>query len=167
MARRLLALLLVALALAALFTWWRSDRRRIRARLDDAIEQVSKSGEEDQLTAFGKMRRLVALFAPGFLVLATPYEGSISDPQELAGVVAAYRAGVAELHFVARERSLTLDAARGTADMALVLEALSVDDAGPSRQTYRFRISWMREQGVWWIQEAELLEVDTGKALLP
>jgi hypothetical protein len=160
MSRRPLALLLVVALLAAAWFWWRSDRRRLGARLDEAIAAVSKSGEEDQLTAFGKMRRLVGLFAPGFVVLARPYEGSLSDPQELAAVVGAYRSRVTELHFAVRQRTLTIDSARGTAEMGLVLDSISVGGDGPGRQTYRFRLAWLRDRGEWWIQEAELVELE-------
>jgi hypothetical protein len=166
MSRRPLALLLVAALLTAAWFWWRSDRRRIGARLDEAIGAVSKSGDEDQITAFGKMRRLVGLFATGFVVLARPYEGSLSDPQELAAVVASYRARVTELHFVVRERRLSVDSARGTADMGLVLDSISVGGDGPSRRTFRFRLAWLRERGEWWIQEAELVEQEADGELL-
>lgn len=167
MNRRLIALLLLAVVLVVSFVWWRSDRRRLASRLNEAIEQVSKEGPEDQLTTFGKMRRLVGLFAPGFVVLGGAYEGSISDAQQLAGVVASYRSTVSELRFVVRHRTLELDATRGTAQMLLTLDSISRGEGGPSHESYRFRIAWVRNDGEWWIQEVELLEVGSPGRLVP
>lgn len=162
MTRKALLLLVLAAALLLLFGYWRSDRNVIQRRLDGLEELLAKSGPEDQLTAFGRARKVSEMFAPGFLVLARPYEGAIRDRQELARVVAGYRGSVRTLRLVNRQRSVAVDRERGTARMRLRVEAWTDSGGGPSRQSYDFRIAWLKEAGDWLIQEVDLLEVDTG-----
>jgi len=162
MTRKTLLLLVLAAALLLLLGYWRSDRNVILRRLDRLEDLLAKGGPEDQLTAFGRAGQVSELFAPGFLVLARPYEGAIRDRQELARVVAGYRASVRTLRLVNRQRSVAVDSERGTARMRLKVEAWSDSGGGPSRQSYDFRIAWLKEAGTWLIQEVDLLEVDAG-----
>jgi len=87
-----------AIALAALLAGARgrlalvgSDRRRVNARFDEAISLFEKSGRREPADAFARVRGIVGLFAPGFVAMARPYEGTITDAQQLAGIVASYR----------------------------------------------------------------------------
>ena len=105
-------------ALVGFWSWWSSDRRRLAARLDEVVELFEKSRAEDQLTSFGRTRAIVELFSPGFVVLAKPYEGSITDRQQLAAIVQSYRDGSERIDISDSERSIEVDAARGVAESA-------------------------------------------------
>ncbi|HNU82938.1 MAG TPA: hypothetical protein PKO05_05870 [Thermoanaerobaculia bacterium] len=165
MLRRYLAPLLLVVAALLLLGYWRSDRNQILRQLDRVEELIAKTGPEDQLTAFGRVRKVTEMFAPGFLVLARPYESAISDPQELARVLAGYRAGLRTLRLVNRNRSVTIDKERGTARMRLQLEVWSSRGLEPSRESFDIRIGWLKESGTWWLREVELLSVDTDEWL--
>jgi hypothetical protein len=143
-------------ALVVFWSWWSSDRRRLAARLDEVVELFEKSRAEDQLTSFGKSRAIVELFAPGFVVLAKPYEGSITDRQQLAAIVQTYRDGSERIDISDSERSFEIDAARGVAESA-ALFAVSGGRGGGDR--FRARIAWARIDGTWRIQEFEIVEV--------
>jgi hypothetical protein len=158
-AKRLLAGLAGIVALAALWSWWASDRRRISARLDEVESLFDKSGPEDQLTAFGRTRHIVAAFAPGFVVQARPYEGSISDLQQLAGVVQGYRESSSRIDVHDSGRATTVDSKRGTAETTTVFALAGDRGAGPGTERFRARIAWVELDGEWKIQEFEILEV--------
>lgn len=155
--RKLLAAVaIVAIAVGA-WSWWTSDRRRLSARIDEMVSLFEKSAPEDQLTAFGRTRQIVALFAPGFVILARPYEGTITDRQQLAAVVQRYREGRSTIEVADAERSIEIDSGRGTAETSAVF-SLSAG-AGGGVETFRARIGWVRVEGEWLVHEVEILEV--------
>jgi len=160
---RLVSVVLALAALVAVYQWWASDRRQINRQLARAETLMEKEGEEDQLTAFGKVRKIVGLFTRDFVVLARPYEGTLQDRQELAGVIAHYRGSVVRLKLAEQSKTLEISAGRGAAEMRLVLK-LSTQHGGADwgRQSFDFRISWAKEDDEWRIHEAELLAVETG-----
>lgn len=158
MRNRLLVLGLLLAVVVGAIAYWRSDRRRILARLSEAETAMAKAGDEDQLTSFGKVRDVVELFAPGFLVTARPYEGAISDRQELAAVVHGYRSPLARLKLTHGGLTLRIDHARGTAEMGLVVTAVFDRGDGPQPQQFRFRLGWMKDRGTWRVHDCELLE---------
>ena len=158
MRNRFLILGLLLAVLVGAIAYWRSDRRRILSRLGAAEAAMAKAGGEDQLTSFGKVRDVVDLFAPGFLVTAQPYEGSISDRQELAAVIHGYRSPLVRLKVTHSGLSLRIDRARGTAEMGLVVTAVFDRGDGPQQQQFRFRLGWMKDSGTWMVHDCELLE---------
>lgn len=156
MKRVALAAVLLA-ALVALGLWWSSDRRRLAARLDEVVELFEKSDAEDQLTSFGRTRAIVELFAPGFVVLAEPYQASITDRQQLAAIVQSYRDGSERIDISDSDRSFEIDAARGIAESAALFAVSGGRGGGGER--FRARIAWARTDGEWRIQEFEIVEV--------
>lgn len=165
MRSRLLLAGVLALAALALWRLWPSERRAIERQFDRLLEAMEKSGTEDQLTAFGRARRVSRLFSPGFLVVARPYEGAISDAQQLIGVVAHYRGSVERLEIVVQKSDLAIDSRRGTAEQRALLLTVS-QGGGLGRQSFDFRFAWTKIDGDWLVHEAELLAVEGG-SLLP
>jgi hypothetical protein len=143
--------------LAALWSWWTSDRRRLAARLDQVVGLFEKSGAEDQLTSFGRTRAIVELFSPGFVVLAKPYQASITERQQLAAIVQSYRDGSDRIDVSDSDRSFEIDAARGIAESAALFAVSGGRGGGGER--FRARIAWVRIDGEWRIQEFEIVEV--------
>ena len=154
----------IAVALIALLVYVRSDRRRVHRALDRAENLMEKAGAEDQLSAFGNTRKLVALFAPGFLVRARPYEGAITDLQQLAAVIHRYRSGATALRISDRERKLELNRELGIATLTFVADVDSDYGGSPGRASYRIRIDWVRHDGAWLIHDFELVEVLAGRS---
>lgn len=155
--RRLVSGLLVLVLAAAAWGWWTSDRRRLSARLAAIQEWFEKSGPEDQLTSFGKTRRIVEAFAPGFVVLARPYEATVTDRQQLAAIVQRYRDGAAAIRVDAAEREVRIDRGLGSAETSA---RFAVAEGALGRgERFRARIVWVRDQGEWWIREFEITEV--------
>jgi hypothetical protein len=150
----------VAAVLIAGWVWWSSDARRLGARLAELEAAFEKDGPEDQLASFGKTRRIVELFAPGFLILARPYEGSISDRQQLAAIVQRYRDSARTIDVSSGSRETEVHSERGTAETTAVF-SISGDrgGGGPGGERFRARIAWSRAEGEWRIQEVEILEV--------
>ncbi len=145
--------------------WWTSEERRLGrslARLEAAVE---KRGPESELARFAKARELVELFAPGFVIYARPYEGTITDRQQLAAVVDRYRATATRIAVRDRERHLELRE-NGTAEMTCVLTVDGLRESGPGREAMRVRIGWVREAGSWRVLEFEILEVLESSGLL-
>lgn len=155
--KRIALIVATAIALVVLWSWWTSDRRRLAARLDEIEELFEKSRAEDQLTSFGKTRAIVELFAPGFVVLARPYEASITHRQQLAGIVQRYRDGSERIEISDSERRFEIDAERGVAESAALFAVAG--GAGGGGERFRARIAWARIDGEWRIQEFEIVEV--------
>ncbi|MBP1642972.1 MAG: hypothetical protein H6Q03_1641 [Acidobacteria bacterium] len=163
--KRIVAAVALLAVLAGTWAWWKSDRRRLGARLDEVEALFEKGGPEDQLTSFGRTRQIVALFAPGFVASARPYEGTITDSQQLAAVVMRYRDGAERIEVGDSERTIELDPARGTAGTTAVFAVRGERPGGPGGERFRARIAWVRVEGEWRIQEFEVLEVLEGSLL--
>jgi hypothetical protein len=163
--RRLAAVLVLVVAAWAAWAWWRSDERRIAARWKGALVAFEKSGQEDQLTAFGKVRDIVSLFAPGFVISARPYEGTIADGQQLAAVVARYRDSARRIQVSDADREIALFENR-TAEMTAVVQIDGERGSGPGRERFRVRAAWREDDGLWRIQELEIVEVLEDRGLL-
>jgi len=163
--KRVVAALVVVVAAWAAWSWWRSDERRIAARWRGALDAFEKRGPEDQLTSFGKVRDVVALFAPGFAISARPYEGTITDTQQLAGIVHRYRDGAARISVSDADRDIELFENR-TAEMTAVVQIDGDRGGGPGRERFRVRVAWREDDGVWRVQELEIVEVLEDRGLL-
>jgi hypothetical protein len=157
---RLLRLLAVALAARVAFLvwrWWGSDERRLWSRLGELESAFAKSGEERQLAAVVRAKAVLDLFAPEFRISAAPYEGSIEDREQLAGIVYRYREGATRIAVADGERGLEIRP-NGTAEMRCVITVRGDGAQGPGVERFRARVAWRRDDGVWTISEVEILE---------
>lgn len=155
---RLLALAAVAAILVALALWWTSDRRRIVAQFEALQGAIEKRGGEGALDRLAHAREVSECFADGFVLLAQPYEGTITDRQQLMGIVDRYRGSAESIAVSDSEVEVTLRE-NATADLTAVVEAVGQRPGGPGRERLRLRIAWREDDGVWRIQELEVLEV--------
>lgn len=155
---RLLAGLALAAMVVALAFWWTSDRRRISAQFGTLQHELEKSGDEGALDRLAHARGVAQIFADGFVVLAQPYEGTIEDRQQLMGIVDRYRASAATISVSDSEVEVTLRP-NATAEMTAVVTAVGMRPGGPGRERLRLRVAWRKDDGVWRIQELEILEV--------
>jgi hypothetical protein len=156
--KRLLAVALTVAVAAAAWAWWRSDRRRIERTFDRLERACEKDGPESPLSRLGRAQTLLDSFAPGLLVRAAPYAGTISDGRELVGVIERYRATSSRIRIADEERHLEI-APNGTAEMSLVFRVAGERGGGPGREGFRARLFWVRTEGGWKIRELEVLEV--------
>jgi len=157
--RRAIVLAVLAAGLAGGWLWWGSDRRRVSARFDEAMALFEKSGPEGQLDAVARVRGIVGLFAPGFVAMARPYEGTITDSAQLAAIVASYRGSAERIAVADSGRELVLRPENGTADLTTTVTVDGVRGGVPGRERFRARVAWRRDDGIWRIQEFEILEV--------
>jgi len=158
-----LAALLVA-GIAA-WLWWQSDRRQIERRLDGLERACEKSGDGGALSLLGRSQTILESFAPGFVVSARPYAGTISDGRELLGVIEGYRALSESVRI--RHGDQSLDIRRnGTAEMTLVFAVDGRRGGSPAGTRFRARIFWVRGEKGWQIHDFEVTEVLEGRELL-
>ncbi len=157
--KRILVVGVLGAGLIGAWLWWSSDVRKLERRLSEIEELFGKSGPEDQLTAFGKTRQIVGLFAPGFVVLARPYQGSIADTAQLAAVIQSYRSSAGRIDVASGERSTEIDSERGTAETRATFAVSGERGGGPGGDRFRARIAWVKLEGEWRIQEFEILEI--------
>ncbi len=157
--RRVVVLAVLAAVIVGGWLWWGSDRRRIHARFDEVEQLFAKSGAESQLDAFARVRGIVGHFAPGFVVMARPYEETITDAQQLAGIVASYRGSSERITVTDAGRQLELRPENATAELTTTVTVDGVRGGGPGRERFRVRVAWRKDEGAWRIQEFEILEV--------
>ena len=144
--------------LVALALWWTSDRRRILAQFEALQSAIEKHSSEGALDRLSHARDVSQLFADGFVILAQPYEGTIADRQQLMGIVDRYRGSAETIAVSDSEVEVTLRE-NATADLTAVVEAVGMRPGGPGRERLRLRIAWRKDDGVWRIQELEVLAV--------
>jgi hypothetical protein len=154
----------ILVATAALAVWgvsrlWPSETRRVAARWERALELVEKRGRESQLDALARVRGMTELFAPGFAVFAAPYEGTITDRQQLAAIVASYRAGAERIEISDSGRQIEVHPERETADLVATVDVVGLRGGSPGRERFRVRVALRKDAGKWWIHELEILEV--------
>ena len=151
-------------AAAGLWTWWNGAERRLARRLDALVARLEKDGDENALVAAATARGVLDFFAPGFLVRARPYEGSLAGPQELMAGVMRLREAAPRLAVTLSDRDVEIGAGGRTGTIVFVATVvLDRPGAGPGRESWRVRSLWVEEGGEWRISELELVErLDAG-----
>ena len=138
------------------------EERQIKRRLGTLQELVEKDGPESDLDAANKARKLGLLFARQFEIRLLPFDQVVTDRQRLMQVMLGYRRGSEKVGVGFREVDIELQGG-GSATMDLVAVATGWTGNQPSREAYRFHLTWTREDGEWCILEAEMVEVlDSG-----
>jgi len=156
--KRLVALALLVAVATGGWIWWKSDRRQIERALGRLERACEKDGAESPLSLVGRAGTLLEAFAPGLLVRAAPYAGTLTDARELVGVIERYRATASRIRITDDERQLDVGP-NGTAEMTLLVRVSGERGSGPGREAFRARLYWVRTDGGWKIREVEVLEV--------
>ncbi|MGE0640524.1 MAG: nuclear transport factor 2 family protein [Thermoanaerobaculia bacterium] len=154
---RVVALVVLALVAIGGWRWWRSDERRIASEFERLLATAEKRGEETQIERFSRAREFVGRFADPFEVSAAPYEGTITDRQQLAAVFDQYRGGAERIDAAVSARELTVRG-NGTADLYAVVTLTRGGLGGGGGERFRLRLSWIRQGDGWKIRQAEILE---------
>lgn len=144
---------------AAVFFFWPSERRQVERAFAKLLSLCEKSAGEPALESLARIRGFLEFWAPGFVASAQPYEGTLTDPQELARVVASYRASADRIRIATSDRSLVLHAPSGTAVLEAVITVDGLRGGSWGRERFRVRLGWRKIEGRWKIEEARVLEV--------
>lgn len=155
---RLVTLSALVAVIVGFVLWWTSDRRRIAAQFEALQNAIEKAGSEGTLDRVSHARAASDLFAEGFVILAQPYEGTIEDRQQLMAIVDRYRESAERIVVSDSEVEVELRP-NATAELTAVVEAVGARPGGPGRERLRIRVAWREDEGVWRIQELEVLEV--------
>lgn len=162
MAPRIYRIVLSLLVLALLgvgYQYCFSDRARLNRRLSELEELLTKEGPEEQIAAAANARAVTEMLAPGFVLVATPYEGTMSDPRQVfSGVLRLRQAGsTVDVDF--RHREIEIQSGNRTGVVGFLARVtLDLGDR-TGREGYRVRTVWREEGGAWLLSEAEILEV--------
>lgn len=155
------ALVVVALlvALVAGLAWWRSDRRRILARLDTIEDAAARRPGESRLVAVANASRIADVFDEPFEVVARPLDFATRDRRELVRAVHAYRTRSEAVMPRFSVEELTVDGDTGRASLHLRADFVTGAADFLGNEGYRFHLAWAERDGEWRIDFAELLEV--------
>jgi hypothetical protein len=156
--KRLIALGAVALALVAGYLWLRSDQRRIFKALERLESACEKEGPDSPMSLLTRNQAIVGAFAPGFLAVAEPDQGSFTDAQELARAIHVYRASSKRIEVDDSERRLEIGR-DGTAEMETLFRVAGESGSGPGVERFRARLFWVEHEGEWKIREFRVVEV--------
>ena len=148
----------LALLLGLVLNWWMGDARRIGRRLALLESLLEKDGPESDLVSLARSRQVAAIFVPGALVTAVPYEGQISSQRELIGGVHRFRTSSPKIDVTLASEELDIQD-NGTAWMALRATVAMDLDNRRGRESYRVRCQWIEISGEWKIKELEVLEI--------
>ena len=156
--KRILALVAVVLAATAAYLWSQSDRRRIERALDRLESACEKEGPDSPMALLARNQTITGSFAPGFLAVAEPYQGSFTDAQELARAIHVYRASSRRISVDDAERRLEIGR-DGTAEMETVFRVAGESGSGPGIERFRAKLFWVEHEGDWKIREFRVVEV--------
>ena len=144
--------------LAAGYFWLGSEERRIEKALERFEAACEKDGPDSPMSLLSRNQTITGAFAPGFLLVAEPYEGSFTDPQELARAIHVYRASSRRISVDDSERRLDVED-DGTAEMETLFHVSGEVGSGPGSERFRARIFWVKHDGDWKIREFRIVEV--------
>lgn len=147
------------------YQWWRGDERRLRSRLGELADLISKSEGENQLSAANQARLLGLFLTDPFEIRLEPFGQVISDRQQLQQLFFAYRASFGQIAADFAVEKLEVDSATRLATMEAIA-SLSGErtSGGPARDRYRLRLGWVETGGEWQLREVVLVEVLGGAA---
>jgi hypothetical protein len=154
-------LVLVVVALAAAAWWWSgadSDERRIQGQVDRLLELAAKEPGEGALAGLERANAITGLFAAELEVRARPLGFHTRDRRALARAIQGYRASSERIRAQAEERRLQVDRESRRAILHLTAR-FSGGLALGGRETYRFQVNWVEQDGTWLIDHVDLLEV--------
>lgn len=157
---------LVAVGAAVwVWQWWHGDERRLRSRLGELADLISKSEGENQLTAANNARLLGFFLAELFEIRLEPFGQVVRDREQLQQAFFAYRAGFGQITADFAVENLEIDAATRLAAMEVVA-TLTGERAsgGPARERYRLRLGWVETAREWQLREVVLVEALGGGA---
>lgn len=158
----LYGILVVAFAVW-LYGQFNSDERRLRNRLDDLVELVEKDAPESDLVAANKGRQLGNLLSRDFEINLLPFNRQLRDRAELGRAMVGYRRSAERIAVTFRDVEIELQSAGiKRAQMAAVAAVRGTVDGQRRSASYRFAFGWVEENGVWRIEQAELVEVIEG-----
>lgn len=149
-----------------LFALWPSERRAVERRFSRLLELCEKSGGESPLDTAARLRGFLDFWAPGFVASAQPYEGTLTDPQQLAMAVARYRSSAERIRISTSKERVEVESASATASMDVVVTVDGLRGGDWGRERFRARLSWRKLEGSWKIEEARILEVLDSTGLL-
>jgi hypothetical protein len=157
----------VALALlVAAWTWWRSDRRQIGQRLERLERACEKQGPSNLIALAGRAETIIDSFAPGFVVSARPYAGTISDPRELVRAIEGYRSQSELVRIHDTDRRLDVRD-HGTAEMSAIFVIQGRRRSGPSGGRFRASLFWVKGDDGWKVHDLEIVQVLDNRGLFP
>ena len=156
--KRIIAVVGVLAVAVSGWLWWRSDERRIGRALERLERACEKEGPEGALSLLGRTQTILDAFAPGFRVSARPYEGTLTDARELAGVIHRYRALSDRIRVRDAERRIEVQP-NGTAEMSALFAVDGSGDGRKGRESFRAQLYWVEVDGDWKIREVEVVEV--------
>lgn len=150
--------LLVVLLLGYVYLWREQDEQLINRNLARVIELVEKSGEETIFVTISQSREIVSYIASSPEIYLGPPLPALTDRKELEGLIMQIRQNLHALSVHVADRSVTVAADGKSAEMKLEAVATVTYSGESGRESRKFSIGWVKEEGEWVIQKVRLLE---------
>ena len=131
------------------------DLRQINGKLSRIARLVSKQPGESALTGLTRAREIMNCFSTNVIVdLGSPWQ-KVVERGELTAVIHHTRSSAESIDVVVRDRSTTLERARGMAVTVTTVEASVGYRGSKDRDVRIFRIFWAKGQAGWVIEKVE------------
>lgn len=139
------------------------DERKIKGKLQELEQLVEKDGPESDLVAANKGRQVGLLFSRDFEIYLEPFGQHMDDRARLAQVMLGYRRPAQRIDVGFRDVQIELlEGQPKRARMDAVAAVNGTVDGQLRRESYRFAFHWLEEDGIWRIEQADLVEVRDG-----
>lgn len=131
------------------------DLRQIHGRLSRIARLVSKQQDESALTGLMRAREIMTCFSSNVVVdLGSPWQ-KVVESGELTAVIHHTRSSSQSIDVTVRDRTTTLERARGMAVTVATVEASFGYRGSTDRDVRVFRIFWIKNQAGWVIERVE------------
>ncbi len=138
------------------------EERKVRRALEDLGALIERKEGESQLAAADKARRLGQQFTQDFQVRLDPFGVTLGDAQALGRSFFSYRAGYQTIDVAWKDVEIEVAPEGRRSQVATIAVLTGRSQAGPARESYRLRFTLRKEEGLWKIHEAVLVEVIEG-----
>ncbi len=150
----------VLIALGAAWWIWGADRdaRQINRQFDQLVELLEKRADIPPLRMMARARRTTEFFTDDAEIRLSPLVERALSVDEIPAAHHLVHSRVAQLTLRISDRHLDIDAERQGAVMRVTVRSgVRTHQGSRENRLDEFRVQWVKEDGTWLIQSAEIV----------
>lgn len=152
-------ILLAAILIGGIFWLWADeDEVVIRRKLSELVENVNKGGEEAPFVILMGTQEIMKTFSEEPEIDLGPPAGEGLDREELQAFVYQARNNLTTIEIELVEVEVAVADDRDSAEVEVLARSVATHQGQTYRDSRRFHLWWIQEDGKWVIHRAELID---------